>query len=142
VWTRIREVIDVAVDHVELLRAVSDHPDLEQMGADRIRGARIQPQGARHRGDQPGRGPGITTREEGDLVPTADEFFGEPVNHAFRAAVKTRRDPLVQWRDLSDPHAFSLQPLAGISGHARKQQGGAGRARSASRGSRMPARTV
>jgi hypothetical protein len=35
-----------------------------------------------------------------------NEFFREPRNDAFSAAVEFRRDRLRKWSDLSDPHVF------------------------------------
>ena len=44
-------------------------------------------------------------REQSDIMTLAHQFFGEVGNDAFSATVKKRRDPLVKWGYLRNPHS-------------------------------------
>jgi hypothetical protein len=80
------EVVDVAVDHIELLSAVGRHPDLEQMGRDRVRRASIEPQGTGDRSDELRGGSGIAAREACDFVLSEHQFL-DPHRSSFSLGV-------------------------------------------------------
>ena len=46
----------------------------------------------------------IAAGKQCDVVAERDEFLGQPMDHAFGAAIQFRRDGLRQRRDLSDAH--------------------------------------
>ena len=61
--------------------------------------------------DEGGGGAGVAAGEEGDVVAGGDEGFGEPVDHAFGAAIEAGRDGFKEGGDLRDPHD-GREPLA------------------------------
>ena len=100
-----REIIYVAVDHVEIAGAGEDEVELaDQIHEHEVAIGRAQTHRAGDHRDERGGGPGIAAREERDVVAAPDQFFGEMGHHPFGPPVELRRHRLEQGRNLSDTH--------------------------------------
>ena len=102
-----REIIDVAMHDVEIVRARERLRELERVQGEGIGLRGIEPQRARPRRDEPGVRARVTAGEERDLVATLHELVGEPRHDTFGASVESRWNRLVQRRNLSDTHAVA-----------------------------------
>jgi hypothetical protein len=90
------------MDDVEVVEAVEhllEHTEVRREGID---GVRIEPQGARTGGDQPGRGLGVTAGEQGNVLALSNELLRQERDDALGAAIQNRRDTFIQRRHLSD----------------------------------------
>ncbi len=93
------------VDDVELVRPAAhlvQHGHVR--GQVRFQRGGIQPDGLVAHRDQLGPGVGIGAGEQGDLVPQLDQGVAEVGHHPLGAAIKPRRNRLVEGRYLCDLH--------------------------------------
>ena len=89
------EIVDVAMDHVEIGCAVEHLRQLKYMRGDPIRGRWIEAQRAFDRTDELGARVRVPAREEGDLMAAAGKLVGETRHNAFGAPVKQGWNALV-----------------------------------------------
>jgi hypothetical protein len=101
------QIIDMAMDDVELLRTAENLGKLENMISSRIRKLRVEP-------DRPGAHRtyfrarlGIACREECYFMAPPGQFFSKEGDNAFRAAIKGRRHGFNEGSDLCDMQGTS-----------------------------------
>jgi hypothetical protein len=92
--------------------------DLEHVKGDGIGARWIEPDGPLAWRDESRHGARVAASEERDVVPTPNEFFGQPRDNAFGPAVETRWNTFVKRRDLRDSHALSTAKLVPATGKA------------------------
>src|SRR5271155_2876303 len=97
-------VVDMRVNQVEVRRLaeyVLHHQDVMRQ---RIFTLWIEPQGGGTSRHQTRCGDGITAGEQSDIMPQANELFGEPGHNSFSATVQTGWNALVKRRYLCNSH--------------------------------------
>jgi len=100
-----RQEVEVVVDHVELVGAFDQLQSGDQAPCTPIDpGRRLQADRAASHRDEVRTRARIAAGEEGDLVTTADELRGEPIDDPLGAAVKGRRNRLRDRCELCDAH--------------------------------------
>ena len=104
---REREIIDVAMHHVEVVGARKRLSELEGVKRERIRLRRIEPQRPRPRRHEARLRVGVAAGEQRDVVTTPNQLVGEPRHHALGATVQSGRYRLIQRRHLSDAHSVA-----------------------------------
>jgi hypothetical protein len=90
------QVVDVKMQHVELVRGpkhLLEHPDMMRKRVNRVG---IEPERTLAHGLEPGRCHRIAAREQGDVVPLAHELFGQDMNDPLRAPVEVGRHALIE----------------------------------------------
>jgi hypothetical protein len=107
---RERQVVNVAVDRVELVRSLEALRELDDVGAGRVTGVRVEAERPYRRGRQACARARVAAREQGDVVASPGELLREVGHHAFRSTVERRRHALVEGRDLRDPHGRGAGP--------------------------------
>ena len=100
---RIREIVDVAVDHIELGRAIEHLRQLEQMRRQRSHRPRIEAQRALTGLTRSPRAFRVAAGEQRDLMTPPHKLVGQPRHDPLGAAVQQRRHSLVEWRHLRNP---------------------------------------
>lgn len=99
-----RQVIDVTVNQVELIRPIEDLCELDDVRAQRVPSVQVQPERFRRSGGQSRTGDRVTAREQGNAMAASDELLREVGHDALRAAIQGGWDALVEGGDLCDPH--------------------------------------
>ena len=94
----ISEIIDMRMDHIELMRAPRHRLELHEQGDERILYGGIQAQRPRPHGFQLPFGEAVARCEQRDFVAEIDQSVGEIGDHPFRTAIKLRRHRLDQRR--------------------------------------------
>jgi len=100
-------MVQVRVDHVELVRALERLLQHHDVTRDRLGLARVEPQRARAAGYELRAGARVTGGEQGQRVALGHQRLGQPRHHALGSAVAIRRNGFVQRRDLCDAHGSS-----------------------------------
>src|ERR1700740_3179654 len=98
------EKIDVEMNDVECLGATRHLVQHHQMVGQRILAIVIEPQRLAAGTAQHPFCPGITAREQCDVMPFTNHLFSQIRNDPLRAAIKLWRAALVQWSYLRNPH--------------------------------------
>jgi hypothetical protein len=99
------ELIDVEVQQIEF-RGAPVHPvEHPHVMGDRVAHAGIEPQRARHAGNESSGGQRILAGEQRDVMAEANQLLGQIGNNPLRTAIESWRDALHQRRDLCDFHA-------------------------------------
>ena len=111
------EVVGMAMDDVEVLRALVDaeeHGEVERNG---IAIGVAQAKAPLTAGDEVRRGDRVPAREERNAVTATDELLGQIRDDALRAAVVVRRHTFEEWSDLSNTHSSETprDPSASIT---------------------------
>ena len=99
--------VDVEVQDVEVLRALADLLQHQQVVRQRIAHRRVEAERGGGAFDQPGARLGIAAGEEGDVVALRHQLLGQVGDDALGAAVEPGRDALGQGRDLGDLHGWA-----------------------------------
>ena len=106
--------VDVEMDDIEaVLRGAQLREHVQVRRDVRFQRRGIQANGLIAAGEKRGLGVGIAAGEQGDLMAQIDQRVGQMRHHPFGAAVKLRRDRLVQGRDLGDFHKRTPRETGG-----------------------------
>src|SRR5262245_7323670 len=97
------EMAHVAVDDIEVARALEHPGQFEDLEREVIPWLTVEPQGAGGGRHELRFGARVAAREEGDVVPPGHQLLGHIADDALRAPVERRGHPLVERRDLGDP---------------------------------------
>jgi len=96
--------VGVAVDDVELVRALRDLLEQRGLRDDRVRARPAQSQALRPHRDKPRARCRVAAGEQRDVMAELDEPVDEPGDDALGSAVESRRHAFGQWRNLRNPH--------------------------------------
>ena len=114
------QVVGVEVQHVEALGLPPYRIELQHRVRQRVLDRGVEPQGLARAGNQPGQGPRVAAGKERHLMTEPHQGIGQVGHHPLRPAIKPRRYPLDQRRDLGDAHAcISLRLLSSLLGGER-----------------------
>ena len=101
---RVRPVVDMEMQHVELMGTLGDVFDQDRVGRDPVADIRVEPECARPRGVELGRGFGVARGKQGDVMAEFDQRLGQRIDDALGAAVELGGHGLEQGRDLGNTH--------------------------------------
>jgi hypothetical protein len=115
------QIIRMKVDEVELFRLAKDllhHQYMMREGIDRIG---VQPQRFLAGFHEVSVGYRIAARKQSDLVAQCHETFRKPGNNSFGPSIVSRRNTLIKWRNLGNPHPLgsfaTATPVVALQKH-------------------------
>jgi hypothetical protein len=109
------QVVDVEVQHVEIVRLLHNPFEHQDVMRELVDAMRVEPQRARARRDEPRRRFGVAAREERDIVTLRHQFLREVGNDSLGAAVILRGDALVKGCYLRNSHGRYRQSCFSLS---------------------------
>ena len=92
------------MDDVEVVCLPDDGLQGQDIVGHRILTLRIEAQRLPADGYQAGARLQVTTRKQRNVMPELDKILGQVRDHTFCSAIEPRRDCLLQWSNLCDPH--------------------------------------
>jgi hypothetical protein len=113
---RERIVVEVEMQHVELVRALThsfEHRHVQRHG---VAHPPVEPESLRPDRLEPGPRRRIAAGEQRHLMPQRHQFLGQPRHDALGTAIKLRRDRFGQRGDLGDAHANGPPSIRSLSG--------------------------
>lgn len=118
------QIVRMKVDHVELCQVFSKLFKHHHVMSQRIPAIRTGAEGCRTSWYQPRTRTGIAAGKESDRMSQANQFLGQPGDHALGSAVSSRRNTFVEGRNLGNIHevqrinrTFSIIGKWGASEH-------------------------